>query len=113
MQAFLGVVSILHLVATVAAVYVLRWQWREGSSSADGGSCKAMQRASSLQRLNCTVRHAARDAHSWVSCALCMLGALCLCLFCVPCMLYRFPCGSAADKRTAAAAGVHIIIDCH
>lgn len=67
-QTFLGVVSILHVLANVAAVYVLRWQHQAANTGAEPSAPgQLLKRSSSLQRAGSTLRHAARDAHSWVS----------------------------------------------
>lgn len=69
-QTFMAVVSILHVLANIAAVYVLRWQHSAANADAApqaGGPGRKLQRAGSLRRMNTTLRLAVRHDHSWVS----------------------------------------------
>ncbi len=66
----MGIVSILHILANVAAVYVLRWQHATANADVEaqqaGGARHKMQRSGSLRRMNTTMRLAVRHDHSWV-----------------------------------------------
>ncbi|GAB4824024.1 hypothetical protein N2152v2_011070 [Parachlorella kessleri] len=77
--AFLGVVTILHATATVAAFFVLRWQWRESKAVASSDGQQDLKghvrTGGSLQSMRLALAHASRDQHSWVH-ALQLLCAL-------------------------------------
>lgn len=70
LQTFLGVVTILHILANIAAVYVLRWQHSAANADADpqqgGAGSHKLRRSGSLRRMNTTMRLAVRHDHSWV-----------------------------------------------
>lgn len=130
MQTFMGIVSILHILANIAAVYVLRWQ--HAAANADAAQAAAsgprMQRSGSLRRMNTTMRLAVRHDHSWVRLELatgCRAGGMCCCTpacfttclgspagvarltWCHPLSAHPSAAGAHAAGAVPAAAAVH------
>ena len=121
MQTFMGIVSILHILANIAAVYVLRWQHTAANADAAQAAASGprMQRSGSLRRMNTTMRLAVRHDHSWVRLELatgCRAVCVCVCVLLHSCKLHdllvRPSRGGQADlvpplSAHPSAAGAH------